>query len=312
MSPFPHTKIFCIVGPTASGKTALSLILAERLRAEIVSADSRQVYRYMDIGTAKPTAEERERVPHHCIDILDPEESFSAGAFGETARRIVEEIHARERCVIVAGGSGLYVRALLDGMFEGSFRDDALRTSLNREAEEKGLPALFERLVSLDPISAERIHPNDRKRVLRALEVTELAGMPMSRLQEERTYDPGFTVTRIGLRWPREKLYRRIEDRVDAMIRSGLIDEVRHLREMGYSLDHNSMDSVGYKEVFAYFTGETSREEMIDAVKQNTRRFAKKQMTWFRRDERIRWIEMKDTLSWEALADALLDGNTVG
>ena len=301
-------QVICIVGPTASGKTTLSLNVAERLTGEIVSADSRQVYRYMDIGTAKPNAEDRNRLPHHCIDILDPDEPFSAGEYGKMARNIVEKIHNLGKITIVVGGSGLYIRALIDGMFAGKFKDEELRMKLEQQADEEGLAVLFDRLESIDPESARRIHPNDRKRIIRALEATELAGMPMSQLQSEHTLAPDYSVRWIGLNWPRSLLYHRIEDRVDVMIDSGLIEEVERLREMGYSRDLNSMDSLGYKEVFAYLDGELTQEGMHETIKQNTRRFAKRQMTWFRRDDRIRWYAPKDENDLSSIALDFLSG----
>ena len=268
---------------------------------EIVSADSRQVYRHMDIGTAKPSPEEREKIPHHCIDIRDPDEFFSAGEYGKLARRIVSEILTRGRLPIVVGGSGLYIRALVDGVFSGDFRDPVLRMKLNRQADEMSLECLYDRLRQIDPVAAQKIHPNDRKRIVRALEVCELSGRPVSKIQEEKTEPADFVPEFWGLRWPREVLYRRIEERVDRMMDAGLVKEVERLLGNGYGPELNSLDSVGYKEVFGYLDGNTTLAETVALIKQNTRRFAKKQMTWFRRDRRIQWIDVEEPVDCDGV-----------
>jgi len=299
--------VLLIVGPTASGKTRLSIGVAEKCGGEIVSADSRQVYRYMDIGTAKPTMVERKTVPHYCIDIQNPDESFSAGEYGILARRIVAEILARGRIPIVVGGSGLYIRALVDGVFFGDYKDRDLRERLKRQAEEEGLDDLYNQLSGVDPAAAQKIHPNDSRRIIRALEVYELSGKPMTRVQEEKTEPADFIPQFWGLDWPREVLYQRIERRVDEMVQSGLIQEVERLKGMGFGLRYNSLDSVGYKEVFDYLGGSILFDEMVDLIKRNTRRFAKKQLTWFRRDSRIRWIELREPVDWDEIAQRCLN-----
>ena len=296
-----------IVGPTASGKTRLSIGVAEKCGGEIVSADSRQVYRYMDIGTAKPTMVERKTVPHYCIDIQNPDESFSAGEYGILARRIVAEILARGRIPIVVGGSGLYIRALVDGVFFGDYKDRDLRERLKRQAEEEGLDDLYNQLSGVDPAAAQKIHPNDSRRIIRALEVYELSGKPMTRVQEEKTEPADFIPQFWGLDWPREVLYQRIERRVDEMVQSGLIQEVERLKGMGFGLRYNSLDSVGYKEVFDYLGGSILFDEMVDLIKRNTRRFAKKQLTWFHRDPRIQWIELREPVDWDEIEQRCLN-----
>ena len=305
--PGSKKQVLLLVGPTASGKTRLSLEIAEKCNGEIVSADSRLVYRQLDIGTAKPTLRERKSIPHHCIDIKDPDEFFSAGEYGKFGRRVVAEIHSRDRLPIVVGGSGLYIEALVDGLFSGDYRSAELREKLKLRAEDEGLDVLYNRLCGVDPDSAQKIHPNDQKRIIRALEMYELSGEPMSRIQKEKTESADFIPLFRGLRWARETIYHRIEERVDKMIESGLIDEVRRLREQGYGSQYNSLDSVGYKEVFACLDGLASLEETVDLIKQNTRRFAKKQITWFRRDSRIQWIDVQEPVDWDGLAQRILN-----
>ena len=291
-----------IVGPTASGKSELALRISELLECEIVSADSRQIFRYMDIGTAKPSVEERKRVVHHCIDIVDPDGYFSAGEYGKIARNIIEDILDRKKIPVVVGGSGLYIRALVEGIFEGDYRDPQLREELKKKISSCGIDEVYNELKKVDPETASRIHPNDKKRIIRALEVFMLSGQPMSKMQEERTIAANFKTLFFGLKWPREQLNKRIDLRVEKMLKWGLIDEVRRLRSMGYDLRYNSMDSVGYKELFRYLNGEISLEEAVNSIKRNTRRFAKRQMTWFRKNGRIIWIELKEPVDWHDVA----------
>ena len=273
---------------------------------EIVSADSRQVYRCMEIGTAKPARSEMEGVPHHCIDIKNPDESFSAGEYGKLARKIVSEIHSRDRLPIVTGGSGLYIRALVDGMFSVGNRDPELRKKLKKEAEEKGQAALYKRLEKIDPEAAEKIHPNDKKRILRAIEVYEITGQPISVIQKKHTRSSGFAAHFWGLKWPRAVLYQRIDQRADAMLEKGLVEEVKALEAKGWGPELNALDSVGYKEIFACLRGEIEYEEAVALIKRNTRRFAKKQLIWFQRDDRIQWIDMEEPVDWTGIARRIL------
>jgi tRNA dimethylallyltransferase len=300
-------KVLAIVGPTASGKTKLSIIVAEKIGGEIISADSRQVYRYMDIGTAKPSKEERERVKHYFIDELNPDEEFNAGVFGERGREIIEDIFSRGKVPIVVGGSGLYVKSLIDGFFEGPAGDWELREILYRKAEQLGKGALYEELKKVDPASAEKIHPNNLKRVIRALEVYYLTGKPISQLQSEMKPEINFETVQIGLNWDRKKLYKRIEERVDMMIEQGLIEEVKRLRELGYDKNLNALQTVGYKEVFDYLDGIISYDRMIYLIKRNSRRYAKRQLTWFRQDKRIIWIDVDERTDFNELADKVID-----
>ena len=305
IQPFPQRVLF-LVGPTASGKSRLSLDIAEWIDIEIVSADSRQVYRTMDIGTAKPFREELERIPHHLIDTCMPDEAFSAGAYGRLAREAIASILARGKTPVVVGGSGLYLRAVADGVFEGPFRDDAVRERLNAEAEREGTESLYERLSKIDPDAAARIHPNDRKRLVRALEVFELSRQPITYIQKTRTAPGDFEARFYGLDWPRVQLCRRIEERVDRMVQSGLVREVQILKEKGFGPELNALDSVGYKEVFQFLEGGMSFGEMVLLIKQRTRRFAKRQMTWFRQDERIQWIPLEEPVNWKDLAERVV------
>jgi tRNA dimethylallyltransferase len=298
----PPEHVLFIIGPTASGKSRLAIEIVRLLDGEIVSADSRQIYQFMDIGTAKPSLEDRRRVPHHLIGIRTPDTVFSAGEFGSLARTTIDDVLMRKKIPIVVGGSGLYVQALTDGVFQGNYRDKAVRQKLNFQAERDGLDALYLRLGEIDPDAARKIHPNDQKRIVRALEVYELTHQSITYMQKTKTKPADFTPRLYGLDWPRAQLYRRIELRVDAMIRDGLVREVENLERMEYTTELNALDSVGYKEAFQYLQGALSFEDMVLLIKQNTRRFAKRQMTWFRRDQRIRWIPVSEPVDWDRLA----------
>jgi tRNA dimethylallyltransferase len=282
-----------IVGPTASGKTAVSLLLAELLAgAEIISADSRQVYRHLDIGTAKPSPREREQVPHHFIDVVDPDADFSAGEFGEKAREAVKGIFARGKIPVVVGGSGLYIRSLVDGFFEGPGADLEYRDVLDEKIRQGGLPALIEELRRVDPLSASRIDPTKPRRIVRALEVYHATGVTLSSLQSERRPDVEFEPHFYGLQWERAALYERINVRCGKIVADGLLREAADLERRGYGRELNALNTVGYKEAFACLHGEISPGEMLEKFRQNTRRYAKRQLTWFRRDNRVRWITM--------------------
>jgi tRNA dimethylallyltransferase len=298
--------VLIIVGPTASGKTDLSLRIAVRTRGEIVSADSRQIFTFMDIGTAKPTPAEMAIVRHHMINIRNPDELFNAGMYGLLGRKIVGEIHQRNYLPIVVGGSGLYIQSLVEGIFTGDYRDRKIREKLCKQADEQGLSGLYEQLQRIDPEAVQRIHANDRKRIIRALEVYTLSGEPISHIQKNKTRSADFKAEYWGLRWPREELYHRINSRVDRMVHDGLLDEVAHLREMGYGPELNSLDSVGYKETFLYLDGILTLEQMIDLIKRNTRRYAKKQLNWFRRNSNIHWIDLESPVDWDSITDHIL------
>ena len=299
-------RVLAIVGPTASGKTPCSILLAERLNGEIVSADSRQIYKHLDIGTAKPSKEDLRRIPHHFVDMLELEHDYSAGQFGKDARAVVDDIVRRGRVPIVAGGSGLYVRAMIDGLFEGPGKDPELRTILESRLEHEGAHSLLEVLKKLDPTSAAGMDATKPRRIIRALEVYYLTGKPLSQFHKEQRREPTFDYVQTGLDWERKALYARIERRVDEMMRNGLLQEVESLKRRGYITQINALNTVGYKEMFDFLDGRSSLDESVVLMKQNTRRFAKRQLTWFRADERIRWVSMDDEKKLEVIADEIL------
>jgi tRNA dimethylallyltransferase len=288
MSTEPFRNAIVLTGPTGCGKTRLALDLADRLGAEIVSMDSMALYRDMDVGTAKPTPEERRRVPHHLIDVLDPWESASVAWWLGRAAACCREIEARGRRVLIVGGTPLYLKALLRGLFDGPPGDETLRRRLTAEAEEIGRSALHSRLVAVDPTTAARLHPNDVRRVVRALEVWELTGKPMSAWQTQwSTENSALSTQHSALRClcldlPREQLYAHIDARVRQMFAAGLVEEVRALRNVGHPLSREASQALGYKETFAFLDGQTTLEETIVRIQTRTRQFAKRQLTWFR------------------------------
>jgi tRNA dimethylallyltransferase len=290
-------KILVIVGPTCSGKTAVSLGLAAKLNGEIISADSRQVYKHLDIGTAKPTPEERKAVKHYFVDELLPDQDFNAGRFGESGREIVGRILQQHKLPIVVGGSGLYVRSLIEGFFEGPGADDEFREAMENHITAGRIEYLLNELNRVDPVSAATIDPTKPRRIVRALEVYHLTGQPLSTLHREKRVQIDFQPLLYGLEWRRETLYCRIETRCEQMLASGLLHEVEHLEEMGYDDSLNALNTVGYAEAFSYRRGEMSYEEFVRLFKQNTRRYAKRQLTWFRSDKRIEWIEIDERRS---------------
>ena len=279
-------KIVAVVGPTASGKSMLAMELTARFNGEIVSADSMQVYRFMDIGTAKPTQEQRQRVPHHLIDIADPDEEFNAARYSEEASRAIHDIHERGKNVFVVGGTGLYIRALTKGLFKGPGSDMRLRNEFAiLGSRSEGARYLYEKLKEIDPEAASRIHPNNMARIVRALEVYYLTNKPISVFQKEHGFsEEPYDVLKVGLSIDKRFLYKRIEDRVDSMIEAGLVAEVRRLLAMGYSPDLKAMRGLGYKEIAGYIQNKYSLEDAIMEIKKNTRRYAKRQMTWFRKE----------------------------
>jgi tRNA dimethylallyltransferase len=296
-------QVLAIVGPTASGKTKLSILLAERLHGEIISADSRQIYRYLDIGTAKPTPEQLQHVIHHFVDILDPDQDYSAAEYGQQARLKIEEVLKYEKLPVIAGGSGLYIRAIIDGIFQGTGKNVEIREQLEEEVRSLGKEALFEKLKKIDPVSASKMDATKIRRVIRALEVYYTTGKLISDLQGVQQTKPAFGVVQFGIDWERKALYERIHQRVDNMIENGLVEEVHGLIAKGYHRNINALNSVGYKETFDFIEGKLAREKMIDLIKQNTRRFAKRQMTWFRADKRIHWIHVDKMTDWNEIAD---------
>ncbi len=284
-------KVVAVVGPTASGKTGAAIHLAKRFGGEIVSVDSMQIYKYMDIGSAKPTLEERSEAVHHMVDFLDPQERFSVAQYVEAAGKVIKDIASRGKTVIAVGGTGLYMDSLLDGIsFSETSRDDALREELKRYADEKGNESLLEMLREIDAESAERLHPNNVGRVIRAIEVYRLTGVTMSEhIRRSKESESEYDVLRIGLDFrDRGKLYSRIDARVDEMIEKGLLSEARTLREAGMSA--TASQAIGYKELYSYMDGEKSFAECVEDIKRETRRYAKRQLTWYRRNKAVKWL----------------------
>jgi len=288
-------RIVVIAGPTASGKTRLSVELALALGGEIVSADSMQVYRGMDIGTAKPTIDEKRGVPHHLLDVVDPDEEFDAAMYRARVLPLVAEIEERGNRCLVVGGTGLYLRSLLQGLFPCPSKDQTFRESLNRELEIHGSAALHERLEGLDPDSARRIQPNHRVRILRALEVMLLTNRKRSHLLKEHAFgEKPFKYLKMGLHVERKELYRRIDERSFKMLESGLVEETERLLKQGYSPELKPMQSIGYRHMVRYLGGEWSLAEAIGNLQRDTRRYAKRQLTWFRKDPEVTWIASED------------------
>jgi tRNA dimethylallyltransferase len=297
-------KILVIVGPTAVGKSDVALRVAQKLRGEIISADSVQVYRGLDIGAAKPSPQERTAVPHHLIDIVDPNENYTVADFQRDAGETIAAVHRRGRLPILAGGTGLYVRSVVQGFaFSESGTDEELRHRLRLEAERHGPEALHNRLTGVDPEYAAKLHPNDLRRVIRALEVYERTQVPISEQISQTPQEAVYDALQFGLTLPRELLYQRIEERVEQMLASGLVDEVKGLLANGVSPEAKSMQSLGYKQIVTYLQGELSLEESVALIKRDTRRFAKRQLTWFRRDQEIQWFDLLQTGGREAVAE---------
>jgi tRNA dimethylallyltransferase len=292
-------SLLVIVGPTAVGKTALSIYLAERLSGEIVSADSRLFYRGMDIGTAKPTPEERARIPHHLIDIADPDETVGLAMFLRLAHAAIADIHARGRFPIVVGGTGQYVRALVEGWTPPAVPPDpALRAELEEQARRESPQALHARLMALDPEAAARIDPRNVRRVVRAMEVALRAGSA-----GRGKAPPPYAVFQIGLTMDRAALYARADARLEAMVRAGLVEEIRRLLEKGYGWDLPAMSALGYIQFRPYFEGQATLEEVLAQIRRDTRRFIRHQYNWFRLgDPRIRWFDVARTPPEEILA----------
>ncbi|MCI5142009.1 MAG: tRNA (adenosine(37)-N6)-dimethylallyltransferase MiaA, partial [Candidatus Electrothrix sp. ATG1] len=290
-----------LVGPTAVGKTALSFRLVERFDCEIISMDSMQVYRFMDIGTAKPSREEQDLAPHHLLDIVNPDEQYDAARFVKDALAAMEGIAARNRVVLLTGGTGLYLKALLEGLFDVLPGDERIRTRLRERLAEEGRAVLHAELCRIDPVAGARIHVNDTQRLLRGLEIYQASGKTWTELiaeqQEQQQQGPGRRFTRVfqvALDCEREQLCQRIKERSQLMLEQGLVEEVEQLRDMGYSPDLPSMQSIGYKHVNNLLSGEWNREETLEYLIRDTRRYAKRQMTWFRKNQDLHWFARDD------------------
>jgi len=285
-------KVVIVGGPTASGKSELAVRLAERFDGEVVNADSMQCYRGLDVGTAKPSPDLLKRVPHHLLGIVDPAVNFTAANYQEEARRVIAEIHARGRLPVLVGGTGLYIKAFLSGLADSPGADATVREMYNRIADREGNENLLEALRKVDPVSAARIHPNNRVRIIRALEVFQQTGRSIAELQKEH----GFVLKwcnslKIGINVERAMLYERINARVDHMVADGLVEEVESLLSMGYSPALKSLSSIGYREICEFLAGHGTFFEAIELIKQNSRRYAKRQLTWFKNDPDMIWFE---------------------
>ncbi len=306
-------KIIVISGPTCSGKTKLGLILASKLNSEIISADSRQVYKYLDIGTAKPAKEELHEIFHYFINILEPDQPYNSSRFENDSLNIITDMIQREKVPIVVGGSGLYIKALIDGIFDIVGSDDNFRAQMLRLRKERGNEFIYNELKKVDHESSSKMLPQNWKRVIRALEVFHLTGKTIGELQKDYKRNVEFKFAQYGLKWERSVLYGNIENRVDRMISEGLVAETENVLAMGFVKDLNSLNTVGYKEIISYLENEISLERAIELIKRNTRRFAKRQLTWFRADERIFWFDIESfkkldeqEKAFENLADEII------
>jgi tRNA dimethylallyltransferase len=297
-----------LVGPTAVGKSRVAIEVAKRFHTEILTADSRQVYRGMDVGTDKPSDQERQGIPHQLIDLIDPDQTFNSGLYRRHAVEAIARLHRECRLPLLVGGTGLYVRTLVRGLCEAPPADPIVRDELRRRAEERGAERLYAELGAIDPAVASKIHPRDTSKIIRALEVHRLSGIPMSAFQRQHGFaERPYEVLLVGLDRDRPALYRRIEERIDRQLAQGLIEETKTLLARGYHRAGAAMKGLGYRQVAAFLAGECSRDEMVRWFKRDTRRFAKRQLTWFRREPGIRWLKIHEAESVEETADRVGD-----
>jgi tRNA dimethylallyltransferase len=295
LSHEPKPPVILLVGPTGVGKTGLALEMAGRFGGEIVSADSLQVYRGMDIGTAKPTLEQRRHISHHLIDVVDPDQPFDASRYRELAREAIARLHREKKTVFVVGGSGLYIRALLGGLIAGPGADEALRATLRDELRRQGVRRLYEKLRSIDEKAAAQVNPGDGVRIIRALEVLELTGRSIVEHQKEHRFaEQPYETLKIGLMLEKDRLKERIGLRTDRMMAEGFVEEVKRLLEAGYHRSLKPMQSLGYRHIGAYLAGEAGIEQTIRMIKRDTYRYAKRQMTWFSADREVLWLSPAD------------------
>ncbi len=287
-------EVLAIVGPTAIGKTEIGVRVAIELDGEIISADARQIYRHLNIGTAKPSSKEMKSIPHYMIDMVEPGEYFSAGKFGELGREYAADIISRGKTPIVVGGSGLYVRSLVDGLIEGNARDEGIREKISREIKDSGIRSVYDRLMVIDPDYAENISSNDEVRIVRALEVYTLTGKTLTESFSEQKSAPLLNTFFIGLMMNRDVLVNRIEERVEHMVKNGLVEEVAKLMELGYAEKLKKLPTIGYSEVIEHLEGRINESTMLSEIKKHSRRYAKHQMTWFRAESRIHWIDIEE------------------
>ncbi|TKS64030.1 MAG: tRNA dimethylallyltransferase [Nitrospira sp.] len=290
--------VIVMVGPTAVGKSRVAIAVAKAFETEVLTADSRQVYRGMDVGTDKPAPEERQGVPHRLIDLVDPDESFNAGLYRRKALDEIERLYRDRRLPLVVGGTGLYVRTLLKGLCDAPQSDPIMRAALRQEAMDQGYDRLYARLVDVDPVAAARLHPRDESKVIRALEVYQLSGRRMSEFQQEHGFaERPFVTLIIGLNRDRDALYRRIEERIDWQLAHGLIEETKQLLAQGCQRDSAAMKGLGYRQVAEHLVGEYDVVEMVRRFKRDTRHFSKRQMTWFRKEPGIQWLTIEESES---------------
>lgn len=287
-------EILTIIGPTAVGKTEIAIKIAERFNGEIISADSRQVYKYLNVGTAKPTIEQRKRVVFHLIDFLEPDENYSCGQFARDAEQLIGEVISKGRMPIICGGTGLYIRALFNPLHQLPQADKGLKEKLQNLLREKGLDYLYKKLLAVDPEWAKKIGPKDKQRILRGLEVYEIAKRPLSELIKKERVQARYKPKYIGLMISRNELYKRIDNRYHKMIENGLVDEVKNILKMGFEPDCYGLRTIGYKEIVRYLQGDWDLKTAIEKAKQHTRNFAKRQITWFKKILGVNWYEPED------------------
>lgn len=298
-------KVIIIVGPTAVGKTNLSIKLAKKLKTEVISGDSMQVYKGMNIGTGKVTEKEMEHVPHHMLDILNPDEPFSVADYQKQVQKKISDLNKQNITPLLVGGSGLYIQAVLyDYVFSDQKRDETLTKQLEARLETEGNLALYEELQQVDPVQAKHIHPNNKRRLIRALEVYQATGKTLSERQAEQNKTSTYDYYIIGLKMDREALYDQINQRVDTMVQNGLVEEVKHLYERGY--EHTqAMKAIGYKELIPYIKGETDLNTAVELLKRNSRRYAKRQYTWFKNQMNIHWYDVTNA-KYDKIVDSIL------
>jgi tRNA dimethylallyltransferase len=294
--------IIILLGPTAIGKTDIGIAIAQQLNTEIISADSMQIYRYLDIGTAKPTPEQRRQVNHYLLDVVNPDEPYNAAMYSQQAEQVAFDLHQQHQLPLVVGGSGLYIRALIDGIFDQPKIEAEWRNKFKAENEKRSSPELYLELQQIDAVAAQKIHQNDRRRILRALEVYYYFHIPISQLQQEqREQDRRFQPVFLGLKMEIKELYQRIDIRVERMLEQGWIDEVHQLRAKGYAPNLLSMQGLGYRHINSFLDNKLAQNQMIYLIKRDTRHYAKRQMTWFRANQRIVRFDVKETNRWEII-----------
>ena len=298
-------KIITIIGPTATGKTDLSIEIAHRIAGEIISADSRQIYKYLNIGTAKPTLEQRQEVTFHLVDFIHPDDTYSCGQFARDAEQKIEEIKVTNKNPIICGGTGLYIKALFNPLHMLPVSNQEIKNELQAALEEHGIEYLYKRLVSIDPQWAKQIMDRDKQRIMRGLEVYEMSGKPLSVLLKTKKIKTRYTPYYIGLNLPRVELYERINNRFDKMIEQGLVNEVKSLLQQGLNPSSNALRTIGYREIIQHLNGEVTLEKAIERAKQRTRNLAKRQITWFNRIPQLKWFHPENP----DLIDEVMNGD---